>query len=108
MKNARFTVPTPRCIKLHQYILVLIQDHVLVIVRHDHRHRAVLLLGNRLALYAWPDLTSQEVIDKFSHVLLRHLGGTVQRVLLVLHGVLDCESWPFADLEVKICCVLAE
>jgi len=107
-KNARFTVPAPRCIKLHQYILVLIQYHVLVVVRHNHRHRALLLLRNRLALDTRPDLTSQEVIDEFPYVLLRHLSGAVHRELLILHGVLDCESWPFADVEVEVCSVLAE
>jgi hypothetical protein len=70
-----------------------------------------LFLWDRLALDAWLNLASDEVLNELANLLCAEcLGGSRLGVweLLVLGGVLDGECGPLANLEVEIASVLAE
>lgn len=104
-------VSTPGGVELEENILLAVNDNLLVVLGHNNSDWALLLLWNWLALDAWLNLAGNEVLDEFSNLLLAEsLGraGLGVGELLVLGGVLDSESWPCADLEVEVACVLTE
>lgn len=105
-------VSAPWSVELNEHVLVAVDDDFLVVLCDDDLDCTLLaLLWKWLALDAWLNLASNEVLDVFADLLCRELldiaGGLVWE-LLVLGSVLDSESWPLADFEVEVTSVLAK
>ena len=99
---SRFAVTTPGSVELYQDVLVAVEDDLFVGVSDNDGDRTFLLLGDRLRLDAGLDLAIHVVLNELSDLFLGHLGGRVEGELLVLAGILDGESGPFANLEVEV------
>lgn len=108
MKYVRLAVSTPGSVELNQNILLVVHDDLFVVLGHDHGDRAVVRLGNSLALDARLDLSGNKVVDEFADTLSVDLLVRWEGELLVLGDVLDCDSRPLADLEVEVASVLTE
>ena len=105
-KGLRFAVAAPRGVVLDEDVLGLIHDDVVVVVRDDNDDRALLLLGDGLALDARLDLAVDEVLDKFGDQLLSKLLVLwEEREFLVLPDLLDGEGGEFVGRQVEIACV---
>jgi hypothetical protein len=104
-------VSAPWCVELEQDILIVLDHDVLVVLGDHNSDWTVLLLWDRLALNAWLDVASQEVIDELADGLLAEIADGAlgcEWELLVLLCVLDGEGGPLADLEVEVAGVLTE
>lgn len=93
---------TPRCVELDENILLIVNDNLLVVVGDDGGDRAVIVLGDSLALDARLQLTRDNIIHKLGNIGLGDGLGLVEGELLVLGDMLDSESGPLASLKVEI------
>ena len=101
----------PWGVEFEEDVLLVVDDDVLVVLRHNNGHGTFLLLGDGLRFDAWLDFASHEVIDELANLLLAEVLDVSlfgERELLILLGVLDGERGPLADLEVEVASVLAE
>ena len=100
-RDSRFAVAAPRGVEFDQDILLVVEDDVVVVERHDHGDGAFLLLRDRLRFYAGRKFPRDEVLDKGADIFLRQL-GSFKGVFLVLVDLLDGEGWPFVGWEVEV------
>ena len=101
-ESLRFAVSTPGCVEFKKDILLIVNDNVLVRMRHDNSDWAFLGLGNRLRLNARLRLAIKNVLDKFADVLDLELFVLVIGVLGMLLGVLDGKGWKFLRVQVEV------
>lgn len=92
---------TPRGIELQQNVLAVVQDNLIIVMRHNHFDGAILLLWDRLRLDARLDLTVHEVLHKRPDGLLGDLLALVEGEFLVLDGLLNRKGRPCL-LEVQV------
>ena len=107
----RLAVTTPWSVELEENIGIAVDDNFLVVLGHNNSDWSLLLLWNWLALDAWLDLASAEVLNELGKELqgkLLDITSLSVWELLVLGGVLNGESWPLANFEVEVASVLAE
>lgn len=104
----RFAVSAPWCIELDQNVLLVVQDDVLVVVRHDDGDWAFLSLWDGLRLDAWLDFARQVLVDELADDLLGELVALVEREFLVLDSLLNGECRPLSNIEVQVLTVLTE
>ena len=98
----------PGGVELEENIVLVIQNDLFVVIGHNDLNRAFLLLWNRLGLDAGGDLAVHKVLDECADIVMCKLLLLVERKLLVLDGLLDGESWPFAIFEVQVASMGAE
>ena len=99
---------TPRGIVFHEYVLCIVHDDLLVVVRYHNLNGAFLRLGNRLRLNARLDLAINKVLNEFCDVVMGELLALVKGELLVLDRFLNSKSGPFISLQVEVAGVSAE
>lgn len=102
MDNLRLAVAAPRGIELQQDVLVIVDDEILVRVRHDDGHGALLGLRDRLRLDAGLNLAIENVLDELANILGLDLLGLVVGILGVLLGVLDGKGRELFGVKVKV------
>ena len=107
-EHLRFAVTAPRGVELEKDIVLVVQNNLFVVIGHNDLNRAFLLLWNRLGLDAGGDLAVHKVLDECADIVMCKLLLLVERKLLVLDGLLDGESWPFAIFEVQVASMCAE
>ena len=99
--DSRFAVAAPRGVEFDQDVLLVVEDDVVVVERHDHGDGAFLFLRDRLRFDAGRKFPRDEVLDEGADILLRQL-GSFKGVFLVLVDLLDGEGWPFVGWEVEV------
>lgn len=99
---------TPWGIVFHEYVLCIVHDDLVVVVRYHDLNGAFLRFGNRLRLDARLDLAIHKVLNEFGDVVVGELLALVKGELLVLDRFLDGESGPFISLQVEVAGVGAE
>lgn len=98
----------PWCVEFEEYVVLIVDDDVFVIVGNDHLDVTFLLLGDGLRFDAGLHLAVNELLDECGHVVVGELLALVEGEFLVLHGFLDGEGGPFVDFEVQVAGVGAE
>lgn len=106
--DIRFAVTAPWCIELHENILVIVQNDVFVVVRHDNLYRAILLFGDGFRLDAWLHLPVDKILNELANFFLCERFALVQRELLIFDSLLDRKGGPFVGLEVQVVSVSTE
>ena len=71
--DARFTVTAPRSVELQENIFICIQYNIFIIMRHNNRYGALLLLWDWFTLNAGLNLPINEVLYKVADFLLGKL-----------------------------------
>ena len=98
----------PWGVELNKYVLGLVHDDFVIIVRYNNRDRAVLFLRDRLALDTGANLAVYKVLSKCGNVLVSEFLCLREWVFLVLLNMLDSESWEFIGFQVEITSMCAE
>lgn len=106
--DIRFAVTTPWCIELDENVLIIVQNDVFVVVRHNNLNRAVLLFGDGFRLDAWLHLPVNKVLNELANFFLRERLALVKGELLIFDGLLDRKCGPFTGLEVQVVSVSTE
>lgn len=106
--DIRFAVTTPWCIEFDENILVIIQNDVFVVVRHNNLYRAVLLFGDGFGLDAWLHLPVDKVLNEIANFFVCERLALVKGELLIFDGLLDRKGGPFTSLEVQVVSVSTE
>lgn len=101
-------MPTPWGIEFKKNVVLVVDNHILVVMGHDHGNGTLLLFWNGLGLDARIDLAVEEFLDEGADFLLGELLLLVKGELLVLDDLLDGEGGPLAVLEVEVLGVSAE
>lgn len=104
-------VSTPWGVELKEDVLVVVDDHVLIVLGNHYCDGTILLLWDRLALNGWLDLPRNEVLHEFADVICAQVRGRALLAigkLLILLGVLNGESGPGTDFEIEVATVLTE
>ena len=99
---------TPWCIEFKEDIILVFNDHILVIVGDNNLDRALLLLGNRLRLDAGLNLAIDEVLDELADFIMCDLLVLAVGELGILNGVLNGEGGPFPFFKIQISSVCAK
>ena len=107
-KIIRFAVAAPWCVELDQNVLAVVEDNVLVVLSNDNSDRAVVLLGNGLALDRGLNLAGKVVTNKSPDVLLCKLIVLVEGEFLVLGDILDRKRRKLVSHEVEVTSVSSE
>jgi hypothetical protein len=94
-------VSTPRRVKFDEDVLVIVNDKLLVCVGNDHRDRAFLSLGNRLALDAWVELSGNEIIHELANSFLGEFGA-IKGKFLIFVRFLNGEGGPLANFQIEV------
>lgn len=100
--DIRFAVSAPWGIEFNKNILFVVDDKLIIIVRHNNLDGAFLLFGDWLGLDAWLNFAVDKVLDKFSNVLQSDLLGLVIRKLQVLHSFLNRKGGKFIGFKVEV------
>ena len=107
-EDSRFAVAAPWGIKLNENILVVVDDNLLEVVRHNDGHRSLLLLRNGLALHARLDLAVDEVLDESANSLLGQFLALIERIFAVLDDILDGKGRELVGLKIEVAGVLTK
>lgn len=100
--DLRFAVSAPRRIEFKKYILLVVNDNVIVVMRHNNLDGAFLLLGDGLRLDAWLNFAVDKVLDEFSNVVVSNLLGLVIGEFQVFHGFLNRKGGEFVGFKVQV------
>ena len=71
--DARFTVTAPWSVEFQENIFICIQYNVFIVVRHNNRYGALLLLWDWLTLNGGLDLPIKEILYEIADFLLGKL-----------------------------------
>ena len=92
----------PWCIEFEEDVILVINDNVFVVMRHDDLDWTFLLLWNGLRLHASLDLAIDKVLNELADVIMGDFLLLAIRELGVFHSILNGKGRPFAILEIQI------
>ena len=98
----------PWGIEFKEDVILVFDDHILVIMRDNDLDGPFLLLRNGLRLDAGLDLAVNEVLDEFADFVVCDLAFLAEGEFGVLDCVLDGKGGPFSILKIQVASVCAE